>query len=866
MMKNNEMNIINDLDKENDDLMRHLGLLQQVSLGQETNILKDINKYNDNNNFYEFGNQKTQNINKMNNNINKVNNNNNIPPKKKFNKKIMDMIKKKEELDKMKKMNNNINNINDNYYNNEKNFEEEKKVRIFDNNCEILEDNEKCVINFNSYNRSQKGSENNYINNNNYIDNDSDSDDVKGRDVEKEKEKKSNDSSDDEFNNISGINHKLIEEALNVEKKFTQNLNNYSLLEKKNEENSNNINFNNNNKNNINDDDSASEEYQHVINKNNKNDIDKMLYFNSIKKDNSDNININNIDNNYMIKEDNKLNLAKDIISKYRLDDDENDDNKEEINNINNINNFSNNKINNFEKINNLNVFKNNFDNRDINDKLEDIHKINKIEEDNKNNKIENEFNYEDEDKYMLNLNQNNKYNFDDFKELQKDITESVKQNKNKINIINDDNIKSRVNIINDIEQKNNSINISINKENKNLFNNDKNKDNFVCDLDIFKKLQKQMNKKSEVLQKTIDKYNHKPKNIEIINNSNLIQNKIDFSQNEFSSKKNDINIKDYNKDKFDDILKEKINEMNLNESNNVTSIININNKILIDKINNIKSKIDYNNNFNNINNDANDKDNYIKKEIRSRTSSYEPLIFKIPSLLLDDKIEEIEIYIKLEMIYCKLKTITSKLDFISLLRQVLNNVLMLKNSSFNVYMQLFNFILSLQIYELNLSDCNPSLPCEYLKSLLDLLVNNKDLTDMIRIIIVLIKKYFPINMSVILESRTIVTLKVLNSYLKQLNNVILSAYINIKSIFIEVNDFLFFSPPSLLSDEFPLAELYMEIYQEIRNTTDNIIKSCRTNIMKNELMEAVVFIKSKIKNPSMDYIKYLDYAIYKIN
>ena len=868
MMKNNEMNIINDLDKENDDLMRHLGLLQQVSLGQETNILKDINKYNDNNNFYEIGNQKPQNSNKMNNNINKVNNNNNIPPQKKLNKKIMDMIKKKEELDKMKKMNNNKNNINDNYYNNEKNIEEEKKVRIFDNNCEILEDNEKCVINFNSYNRSQKGSESNYNNNNNYIDNDSDSDDVKGREIEKEKEKKSNDSSDDEFNNISGINHKLIEEALNVEKKFTQNLNNYNLLEKKNEENNNNKNINNNNKKNINDDDSASEEYQHVINKNNKSDIDKMLYFNSIKKDNSDNININNIDNDYMIKEDNKLNLAKDIINKYRLDDDEDDDNKKEINNINNINMFNNNKINNFEKINNLNVFKNNFDNRDINDKLEEIHKINKIEEDNKNNKIENEFNYEDEDKYMLNLNQNNKYNFDNFKELQKDINESVKQNnkKNKINIINDDNIKSRVNIINDIEQKNNSINISINKENKNLFNNDKNKDNFVCDLDIFKKLQKQMNKKSEVLQKTIDKYNHKPKNIEIINNSNLIQSKIDFSKNDSIPKENDINIKDYNKDKFDDILKEKINEMNTNESNNVTSIININNKILIDKINNIKSKIDYNNNFNNINNDANDKDNYIKKEIRSRTSSYEPLIFKIPSLLLDDKIEEIEIYIKLEMIYCKLKTITSKLDFISLLRQVLNNVLMLKNSSFNVYMQLFNFILSLQIYELNLSDCNPSLPCEYLKSLLDLLVNNKDLTDMIRIIIVLIKKYFPINMSVILESRTIVTLKVLNSYLKQLNNVILSAYINIKSIFIEVNDFLFFSPPSLLSDEFPLAELYMEIYQEIRNTTDNIIKSCRTNIMKNELMEAVVFIKSKIKNPSMDYIKYLDYAIYKIN
>ena len=271
-------------------------------------------------------------------------------------------------------------------------------------------------------------------------------------------------------------------------------------------------------------------------------------------------------------------------------------------------------------------------------------------------------------------------------------------------------------------------------------------------------------------------------------------------------------------------------------------------------------------NNINNNINLKNDKDSYIKKEIRSATYSYEPLIFKIPSLLLDDKIEEIEIYIKLEIIYNKLKTITAKLDFISLLRQVLNNVLMLKNSSFNVYMNLFNFILSLQINELNLSDCNPSLPCEYLKSLLDLLVNNKDLTDMIRIIIFLIKKYFPVNMSIILDQKTVVILKVLISYLKKLNNAILSAYINIKSIFIEINDFLFFSPPSLLSDEFPLAELYMEIYEEIRNTTDNIIKSCRTKIMKNELIDAIAFIKSKIKNQSLDYVKYLDYAIFKIN
>ena len=424
--------------------------------------------------------------------------------------------------------------------------------------------------------------------------------------------------------------------------------------------------------------------------------------------------------------------------------------------------------------------------------------------------------------------------------------------------LLDNENIKPK-------ESKNDSKEKEEKKSNIKIINQEKKNDNFVCDLDIFKKLQIQMNKKSEILQKTLDKYNHKPKKFEIINNSKPNQN--EFSN--YPKEQNIINDRDIFNDKNDSNINSTsgINIKDLNEK------MNYNTKNLLEKINRIKNNIDKNDNlnlnqnkFNKSNKINNDKDMFIKKEIKSAQSSYEPLIFRIPSLLLDDKIEEIEIYIKLEMIYYNLKTITSKLDFISLLRQVLNNVIMLKNSSFNVFMTLFNFILSLQIYELNQSDCNPSLPCEYLKSLLDLLVNNKDLTDMLRIIIVLIKKYFPINMGIILEQKNIVTLKVLNSYLIQLNNVILSAYINIKSVFIEINDFLFFSPPSLLSDEYPLAELYMEIYQEIRNTTDNVIKSCRSKMMKKELMEAVVFIKTKIKNSSIDYVKYLDYAIYKIN
>ena len=564
---------------------------------------------------------------------------------------------------------------------------------------------------------------------------------------------------------------------------------------------------------------------------NNKNDL-----FNEDKEKNFNNL-----------MEDNELDMNKikqNIISKKI----EPEENKNEE-----IKNFDKKEINN-----DYNIFKNNkklllnLTNKNLQNQNENI--PNKSEKINNNDELTNfNINEEKNEIDIENINQEIESNI--FKEENNLFKNDFNfQNKKFIYKKEEENIKNKE-IIDEIEKEKQKSNIKI-------INQEKKNDNFVCDLDIFKKLQIQMNKKSEILQKTLDKYNHKPKKFEIINDSKL--NHDNYSN--YSKEQNLINenIKDKNNINKNSIGID-INDLNEKMSSNT--------KNLLEKINRIKNNIEKNNNPNISNNKYNkinkldmNKDLFIKKEIKEAQSSYEPLIFRIPSLLLDDKIEEIEIYIKLEMIYYNLKTITSKLDFISLLRQVLNNVIMLKNSSFNVYMTLFNFILNLQIYELNLSDCNPSLPCEYLKSLLDLLVNNKELTDMIRIIIVLIKKYFPVNMGIILEQKNIVTLKVLNSYLKQLNNAILSAYINIKSVFIEVNDFLFFSPPSLLSDEYPLAELYMEIYEEIRNTTDNMIKSCKGKMMKNELMDAVVFIKSKVKNSSVDYIKYLDYAIYKIN
>ena len=158
---------------------------------------------------------------------------------------------------------------------------------------------------------------------------------------------------------------------------------------------------------------------------------------------------------------------------------------------------------------------------------------------------------------------------------------------------------------------------------------------------------------------------------------------------------------------------------------------------------------------------------------IINNSHEYESLIFKIPSILLDNKIEEISVYIKLEMCFEKIQSIDTKLNYISLLKQVLNNVVMLKHASFPVFLNLYNYILSLQSNELNRNDFEPSLANIQLQNLLDYILTNKELSEMLRTIIVLIKRYFPPNLSIILDIKTINILKLLTESFKKIQAII---------------------------------------------------------------------------------------------
>jgi len=73
----------------------------------------------------------------------------------------------------------------------------------------------------------------------------------------------------------------------------------------------------------------------------------------------------------------------------------------------------------------------------------------------------------------------------------------------------------------------------------------------------------------------------------------------------------------------------------------------------------------------------------------------YKNLILKIPTNLLDDNIGEVALYVKLESSFKKISN-EEKLKFTEILKSIFENHTMIKSSSFNCFLQLFEFLLNL--------------------------------------------------------------------------------------------------------------------------------------------------------------------------
>ena len=186
----------------------------------------------------------------------------------------------------------------------------------------------------------------------------------------------------------------------------------------------------------------------------------------------------------------------------------------------------------------------------------------------------------------------------------------------------------------------------------------------------------------------------------------------------------------------------------------------------------------------------------------------------------------------------------------------------MLKHSSFPVFLQLYNFILILETNELISNELNPTIASSHLQSLFDFLLLNKDISEMLRTLVILIKRYFPPNLKIILDNKSVISIKLLLYHLKKIKDIINGSYIHLKLVLGEINDFLYEYPPSGLTKSLPMFDLYIEVFEEMKKVTDAIVKNKKSTLT--ELTEALSSIKSKNSTLSKDYLKYLEYVIYK--
>jgi len=149
-----------------------------------------------------------------------------------------------------------------------------------------------------------------------------------------------------------------------------------------------------------------------------------------------------------------------------------------------------------------------------------------------------------------------------------------------------------------------------------------------------------------------------------------------------------------YNLPKYNQFIPNKHNPYPVsNRSNNEISYSNISNNPSFDfsQRNNATSNLINHNNFIQKSAFSNNSNLIYMEEIKK-------LILKIPTIILDDCVSEISHYVLLENYFTKMNT-EMKLEFSSFLSGSLNNSSLIKTSSFNCFLQLLEFLLTLLIF-----------------------------------------------------------------------------------------------------------------------------------------------------------------------
>ena len=276
----------------------------------------------------------------------------------------------------------------------------------------------------------------------------------------------------------------------------------------------------------------------------------------------------------------------------------------------------------------------------------------------------------------------------------------------------------------------------------------------------------------------------------------------------------------------------------NLNKSNDN---IKNNNKLNMQK-NNISARENNNNgDTKNVNTDiplANNSKNYIQT------------INKIIKMLNNETTEE-GIFNLAIWQFLKLSSMQQKLEYINYMQKCLETPVFLKNTSINVLLNFYDFLLSILSLQI-LKFSNEEKIINKLQNLSQYLFNFRRINDMFKVLIFLLKKYFPKDLNKKIEDISLVMIKIIAYLLKELLKNVKKEKIDGKDIFCEINDLFTNTPPSKLTTITPNCAFYQNIFTLLKSITDEIAAQ-----NKKELNGIIQYLKEK-KIVCDDYVEYL--------
>ena len=307
----------------------------------------------------------------------------------------------------------------------------------------------------------------------------------------------------------------------------------------------------------------------------------------------------------------------------------------------------------------------------------------------------------------------------------------------------------------------------------------------------------------------------------------NTLNKMNEISQRNNNSRKTNI-IEDNSKSNKKD-NNNNLNNLNNNNSINISKISDNNNNVSI-----MTSESFLKNNFINFNTNNNNKE-IIEELIR----------------VIKGESNKNNIYQTAKINFQKLSSIEEKLEFTKILKNNLENPTFLNQIPINSCLNLFDFILYILSYQI-LNQSNNEQIISNLQGIAENLLRFRNLNDMFKIMLFLLKKYFPKNLNNKIEDLSLIMIKVISYLLKELLKNINNEKIIGKEIICEINDLFTVTSPSSLTTATPNALFYQHIFTLLKSITDQIVRN-----NKNELINIIQYLQEK-KIGCEDYIQYL--------